>query len=74
MASTPQINKSMSGFEWTMVVILSIVWGGSFFFQGVAVKELPPLTIVFLRVALATSVLLFIMAVSGVKFPKSQKV
>jgi drug/metabolite transporter (DMT)-like permease len=74
MASIPQINKSMSGFEWTMVVILSIVWGGSFFFQGVAVKELPPLTIVFLRVALATSVLLVIMAVSGVKFPKSQKV
>jgi drug/metabolite transporter (DMT)-like permease len=74
MASTPQINKSMSGVEWTMVVILSIVWGGSFFFQGVAVKELPPLTIVFLRVALATSVLLVIMAVSGVKFPKSQKV
>jgi drug/metabolite transporter (DMT)-like permease len=32
---------------------LAILWGGSFFFVGVAVQALPPLTIVTLRVGLA---------------------
>ena len=35
-----------------MLLILSVLWGGSFFFIGVAVKELPPLTIMMLRVGL----------------------
>ena len=55
------IKAAMGPFEWAMLVTLSLVWGGSFFFQGVAVKELPPLTIVFLRVALAAVILLIFM-------------
>lgn len=35
-----------------------MLWGGSFFFNGVALKELPPLTLVFLRVVLAALILL----------------
>ncbi len=45
--------KSMSPYEWLLLTILSILWGGSFFFVGVAVEALPPLTIVTLRVFLA---------------------
>ena len=37
---------SMTATEWGLLLILSVIWGGSFFFTGVAVKELPPLTIV----------------------------
>ena len=37
-----------------MLIFLSNLWGGSFFFVGVAVKALPPLTIVSLRVNLAS--------------------
>lgn len=36
-----------------MLVTLSILWGGSFFFVEVLVKHLPPLTIVTFRVGLA---------------------
>jgi len=36
--------KSMSPYEWLLLIILSILWGGSFFFVGVAVEALPPLT------------------------------
>ncbi|MFW2367908.1 MAG: EamA family transporter, partial [Desulforhopalus sp.] len=45
--------KQMSQYEWLLLILLSIVWGGSFFFVGVAVEVLPPLTIVALRVSLA---------------------
>ena len=38
---------------WGLLVFLSVLWGGSFFFNGVAVKELPTLTIVLGRVSLA---------------------
>lgn len=48
-----EFNPAMSFREWSMVVALSIVWGGSFFFVGVAVDDLPPLTIVVIRVGLA---------------------
>ena len=40
------VNKVIGIKEWCLIVILSILWGGSFFFVGVAVKEMPPLTIV----------------------------
>ncbi len=41
-----------------LLLALSLLWGGSFMFVGIAVKELPSLLIVFLRVAIAAAVLL----------------
>jgi drug/metabolite transporter (DMT)-like permease len=38
--------------------MLSVLWGGSFLFIGIAVKELPSLLIVFARVSIAAAVLL----------------
>ncbi len=65
------INTSMGTREWAMLVVLSILWGGSFFFVGVAVVDLPPLTIVTLRVGLAAMVLWGIVLVMGLRPPKS---
>src|SRR5262245_39511352 len=48
------IKSAMGPAEWTMLGFLGIVWGGTFFFYAIAVTELPTLTIVFLRVALAS--------------------
>jgi len=48
----------MSLRDWGLLVFLSLLWGGSFFFIGVAVKELSPLVIVMARVAIAAAVLL----------------
>ena len=47
----------MGSREWTMLILLSVLWGGSFFFVGVAVADLPPLTIVTLRVGLANPII-----------------
>jgi drug/metabolite transporter (DMT)-like permease len=67
----PEI-KTMSLFEWLLLIILSILWGGSFFFVGVAVKVLPPLTIVALRVTLATIILLAVVYVTGLRMPANR--
>ncbi len=66
--------KSMNHSEWVMLIILSILWGGSFFFVGVAVKALPPLTIVSLRVTLASITLLAVVHFSGLRLPMRREV
>lgn len=48
----------MSGGDWALLVLLSMLWGGSFFFNGVALKALPPLTVGWLRVGIAAGALL----------------
>jgi len=65
------INRVMGIKEWGLILILSILWGGSFFFVGVAVKEVTPLTIVLCRVALATIILLIVVRLKGDRMPSS---
>ena len=48
----PAVHRTMSAAEWAMLLALSVLWGGSFFFTGVALTALPPLTLVVLRVGL----------------------
>jgi drug/metabolite transporter (DMT)-like permease len=43
---------------WLLLILLSVLWGGSFFFAGLALRELPPLTTALVRVALAAVLLL----------------
>jgi drug/metabolite transporter (DMT)-like permease len=43
---------SMTGKAWLMLITLSILWGGSFFFVEVAVNEVPTFTLVLFRVGL----------------------
>ncbi len=57
--------------DWALLVLLSILWGGSFFFTGVAVRELPPLTIVLARVAIAAVLLVPVLWASGTRLPAS---
>jgi len=60
--------------EWAMLIALSVLWGGSFFFNGVAVRELPTLTIVVCRVGFAALALLAAMRVMGLSMPRSIQV
>jgi drug/metabolite transporter (DMT)-like permease len=55
----------MSPLDWAALVLLSLMWGGSFFFAGVAVKEIPPFTLAFLRIAVAAIVLVAVLAATG---------
>ena len=67
-------NKTMTGTEWAMLLALSALWGGSFFFTGIAVKELPPLTIVLLRVGLAALILNIVTRALGLRMPTDPRV
>jgi drug/metabolite transporter (DMT)-like permease len=43
----------MNAWTWGLLVLLGLIWGGSFFFARIAVHYVPPLTLVFLRLFLA---------------------
>lgn len=66
-------NHTMSALEWSMLLALTMLWGGSFFFNGVAVKELPTFTVVVGRVALAAVVLYAVSRAMGHKIPHSRR-
>src|SRR6266851_5514083 len=55
--------------DWSLLGLLSVLWGGSFFFNGVVLRELPPLTVVLLRVALAAMILLPVLWAYRIRFP-----
>lgn len=55
----------MRAREWSLLVLLSILWGGSFFFAKVAIDELQPLTVVFARVVLAAVALTLVLSLTG---------
>jgi drug/metabolite transporter (DMT)-like permease len=57
--------------DWSLLGVLAILWGGSFFFNGVALKQLPPLTVVFLRVAIAATILLPLLWAHRISLPRS---
>lgn len=59
--------KRMELREWSLLLILSIIWGSSFLFMGILVKELPPLTITALRLSIAALILNLVSAPK--KFP-----
>ena len=56
--------------DWSLLGVLSILWGGSFFFNGLILKELPPLTVVFLRVAIAALILLPLLSAYRIRLPQ----
>lgn len=59
--------------DWSLLCVLSILWGGSFFFNGLALRELPPLTLVFLRVVIASLILLPLLRAYGIEFPRGAR-
>ncbi len=67
------VNTRMQVTEWALLVLLSMLWGGSFFFVGIAVKSLPPLTIVTLRVGLAALALYVVLRVLGMRMPQDRR-
>jgi len=56
--------------DWSLLAALSVLWGGSFFFNGLVLRELPPFTLVLLRVLLAALILLPVLYAHRLAFPK----
>ncbi len=66
----PAINRTMTPLEWALLVALATLWGGSFFFNAVAVAALPPFTIVAVRVTLGGLLLLIALKATGGRLPR----
>ena len=47
------IRSQMNGSDWVILGTLALIWGGAFFFIGVAVRHVQPLTYVWLRLTIA---------------------
>ena len=61
----------MNPTEWGLLVLLSVLWGGAYFCVGVAVVELPPLTVVLARVGIAAAILLAVTLFLGHSLPRT---
>ncbi len=66
-------NRVMGGREWLLLVVLSVLWGGSFFFSEVALVELRPFTVVLGRVGSAAIALVAFVYVTGRRMPASPR-
>lgn len=66
---TPSANLAMGRTEWLLLLLLSAIFGGAFFFYKVLVAELPPFTIVLVRAALACLVLNLMLVAKGERLP-----
>jgi drug/metabolite transporter (DMT)-like permease len=67
--SFPPARPTMSATDWLLIVSLSVLWGGAFFFGKVAVAELPPLTVALGRVGIAAAILIVLMRLTGAAPP-----
>lgn len=67
------INRTMAPGQWALLVTLSLLWGGSFFFNAIAVAALPPLTIVAARVAVGAGFLYLAVRASGTRLPTDRR-
>jgi drug/metabolite transporter (DMT)-like permease len=69
-SSSPSMNLN----QWLMLLLLSLLWGGSFFFTGVALHALPPFTLVLLRVAGGGLLLNLIILAQGNRMPTGSRI
>lgn len=49
------IRAQMNGGDWLILAFLAVIWGGAFFFIGVAVRHVQPLTYVWLRLTIGAA-------------------
>ncbi len=56
----------MGLIQWLLLIFLSILWGGSFFFNEIALRGLPPLVVVWGRVGVGCLALMAIIAASSI--------
>lgn len=64
--------RRMTGFDWTELTLLSLLWGATFIFAKLALAEIAPLTLAFCRVGLAALLLAAALRAAGVAPPRGR--
>jgi drug/metabolite transporter (DMT)-like permease len=68
------VTMRMTPVEWLLLIVLGLCWGCTFFFNEIAVLEVPPLLIILFRVSLAAAILWVAVIVSGAPVPREGSV
>ncbi len=64
----------MTGREWAFLIILSLIWGGAFLFNEIALTGFGPLTVVLGRVGFGALGLLIWLYASGGRLPTGARI
>ncbi|HEX3424448.1 MAG TPA: DMT family transporter [Sphingomicrobium sp.] len=70
---SPMIRSQMNRSDWLVLLVLALIWGGAFFFIAVAVRSVPPLTYVWLRLTIGASALWVYLVMRGERIRLPQK-
>jgi drug/metabolite transporter (DMT)-like permease len=62
----------MTPQTWGLLVLLSIIWGASFFFAAISLTGFQPFTIVLGRVAIAAAALVVACRIAGLPLPRGR--
>ena len=65
MTTTHQIKTTMGGYEWSLLLSLSLIWGSAFPLNNIALNELPPLSLVTIRLIIAALTLHLVVILLG---------
>jgi drug/metabolite transporter (DMT)-like permease len=68
-----RIAPNMGSLEWTLLIALSVLWGGTYFFAEVALQEVGPLFLVCGRVGPAALALVLMVYATGHGLPRSAR-
>ena len=66
------IHRTMTAGEWGLLVALAVLWAGSYLYVGVAVKAVPPFSLVAFRVGLGALLLYLCVRASGGRMPRDR--
>lgn len=64
----------MEKADWLLLFVLSMIWGGSYLFNAVAVESLPPLTVVSLRLLTGALFLNLAARAKGVPLSRERRI
>jgi drug/metabolite transporter (DMT)-like permease len=62
----------MKNKDWFMVILLGVFWGASFLFVEILLEYVTPFVVVYLRVAIASALLLVYILIRNIKFQFSR--
>ncbi len=79
MADTSRTGIDMSTRAWAELVLLSVIWGGTFFSVAIALREIGPVTVVLHRVGWAAVLLWLVVAAQrlmgrGIAVPRGARI
>ena len=60
----------MTPRTWLLMLLLGLIWGGTFFLSEILLLELSPFQIVFHRVSIAALVMVLYITIKGIALPK----